>query len=137
MLKWSLNVSKAIHHQVQCIRPRNALVHIKPFSICLFRLYISDIILSQWSHLTSYRHRYSSGNCAWPSGRWRGTLVHFNRYKGCVTETITETIRPDTNRQLDTNGDLCCQFMTSKLLFLLPYTFRRTCDLIGKSLTPR
>ena len=35
----------------------------------------------------------------------------------------------------DTNGDLCCQFMTSKLLFLLPYTFHRTRNLIGKSLT--
>ena len=113
---------------------RNTLSHIKQISICVLRLYIYDIILSQRSHLTSYR--YSSGNCAWTSGRPRGTLVHFNRYKGCVT-VLTETIRPDTNRQVDTNGDLCCQFMTSKLLFLLPYTFHRTCNLIGKSLTPR
>ena len=54
--------------------------------------------------------------------------------KGCVTIEIT---RPDTNRQLDSNGDLCCQSVTSKLLFLIPYTFHRTCNLIGKSLTPR
>ena len=82
--------------------------------VCTFirRLFIGKLNMVEWQRIP--------------------TLVDFNRV-GCVTSC--EINRAETNRQADTNGDLCCQSVTSKLLFLLCYTFHPTCNLIGKSLT--
>ena len=108
-----------------------------------------------------HRRRYSSGNCARFSGgprvlwslstcvcsgcMWIALFCRNGHIWLCIgyfgpfqPVKVASPARPSDQiptGSWDTNGDLCCQFMTSKLLFLLPYTFHRTRNLIGKSLT--
>ena len=103
-----------ISNQYDVWSPPEACCNVSLARLCTFirRLFIGKLCMVEWQRIP--------------------TLVDFNRV-GCVTSC--EINRAETNRQADTNGDLCCQSVTSKLLFLLCYTFHPTCNLIGKSLT--
>ena len=149
------NVSIAIHQEIGhwlsiSIAIWNTLVHID------MRLWIVQI----WHYFVTFdcvhRRRYSSGNCARLSGgprllwslstcvrMWIALFCRNGHIWLCIGyfgpfQPVASPARPSDQiptGSWDTNGDLCCQFMTSKLLFLLPYTFHRTRNLIGKSLT--